>query len=45
MEAENFNDLFDLAVSKSQNKYDILDLNIDDPDKLKDTYNLELAIK
>ena len=45
MEANNINDLFEHAVSKSQKKYDLLYLNTYDPDKLKDTYNLEMAMK
>ena len=37
MTADKLNDIFECAVSKSQNKYDLLDINIDDPNKLKDT--------
>ena len=44
MAAEKLNKLFERAVSKSQSKYDILDLKLDDPDKLEDTYDLEMAI-
>ena len=45
MSKDNLNDIFDRAVSKSQNKYDLLDININDTNKLKDVYNLETAIK
>ena len=43
--SDKLNDIFKRAVSKSQNKYDLLDININDPDKLKDTYNSEMGIK
>ena len=45
MEEDKINDIFERVVSKSQNKYDLLDIKIEDPDKLKDTYNLEMSIK
>ena len=32
--------LFEIALLKSYNNYDLLDKNINDPNKLKDTYNL-----
>ena len=44
LSAEKLNDLFDKAVNKTQVKYDILNLKIADPDKLEDTYDLEMAI-
>ena len=44
MPAEKLNELFERAVAKSQVKYELLNLQIDDPDKLKDTYDLEMAI-
>jgi hypothetical protein len=44
MSAEKLNDLFERAAGKSQNKYDVMDLKIDDPDKLEDTYDLEMSI-
>jgi hypothetical protein len=44
MSPEKLNDLFEKAVSKTQTKYDILNLKIADPDKLEETYDLEMAI-
>ena len=44
LSADKLNDLFEKAVAKSQTKYDLLDLKLDDPDKLEDTYNLEMAV-
>jgi hypothetical protein len=38
-------ELFDRVVIKSQNKYDFLDIKIDNSNKLEETYNfLERAI-
>ena len=45
MIADNINYMFDREMSKSQNKYDLLDIKIDGPDKLKATYNLEISIE
>ena len=45
MVTENLNYLFNCSVSKSKNKYYLLDLNIGNTNKLKDGYNLEMAIK
>ena len=42
MAEDKLNDLLNCAVSKSQNKYHILDLKINDPDKLRETYNLKI---
>jgi hypothetical protein len=45
MDPEKLNELFDRAAAKMPTKkYDILDLKIDDPDKLTDTYDLEMCI-
>ena len=38
--ADKLNDMFERTVSKPQNKYNLLDIRIDNPDKLKDTYNI-----
>ena len=45
MTADKLDDLFDHAVSKLQNNYDLLDLNIDNTNILKDTYNSEITIR
>ena len=36
MASDKLNDISECAVSKSHNAYDILDLKIDDADKIKD---------
>lgn len=41
---DKLNDLFVKAVSTNQKKYNFIDLKIDDPELLEDTYNLEMAI-
>ena len=43
MSAYKLNNWFEQAVSKSHNKYDILDLKIDNPNKFKNSYNLKMA--
>ena len=45
MAEDKLNDIFERAVSKSQNKYDLLGLKIDNTKKLKGNYNLEMVIK
>ena len=44
LSGDKLNDLFVKAVSTSQKKYNFIDLKIDDPELLEDTYNLEMAI-
>jgi hypothetical protein len=45
MATEKLYELFEWVVVKSQNKYDLLDIKIDNSNKLKETYNfLERAI-
>ena len=45
MASDNLNEIFERAVSRSHNAYELLDINIIDADKLKDTCNLEITIK
>ena len=45
MTAENINDLFEHEMSKLHNKYDLLDIKIDDTNKFRDTYNFEMPIE
>ena len=45
IESDKLNNLFAPEVSKTYNKYDLLDLNIENNNKLKDTYNLEMDIE
>ena len=44
MSDDKLNDIFVQSVSKSQNKSDVLDININNPDKLKDTSNLKMSL-
>ena len=41
---DKLTDLFIKAVAESQKKYDFINLEIEDPEMLTDTYNLEMAI-
>jgi hypothetical protein len=42
---EKLNELFERAISKSlPNVYSVLDLKIADPDKLEETYDLQMTI-
>ena len=45
LDTNKLNELFMKAVATQQKKYDFIDLKINDPDMLKDTYNLEMAIE
>ena len=45
LDTNKLNELFIKAVATQQKKYDFIDLKINDPDMLKDTYNLEMAIE
>ena len=40
MASDKLNEIFERAVSKSENNQDLLDKKIDDTDKVNDTYNL-----
>lgn len=44
LEPAELNKLFEKAWATSQTKYHLLDMKIEDPDKLKETYDLEMAI-
>ena len=44
LDAHKLNDLFMKAVRTSQKKYNFININLDDPDILEDTYNLGMAI-
>ena len=41
LDPDKLNDLFNKAVAKSQLKYDFIDLKVNDPELLEDTYNLK----
>ena len=45
LDTNKLNELFMKAVATQQKKYDFIDLKINDPDMLKETYNLEMAIE
>ena len=42
---DKFNDISIKAVALGQKKYDFINLKLDDPELLEDTYNLEIAIE
>ncbi len=44
MPKEKLNDILERAVAKSQEKYTMLDLKIDNLDKLEETYDLEMNV-
>jgi len=45
LDTNKLNELFMKAVATQQKKYDFIDLQINDPDMVKDAYNLEMAIE
>ena len=44
LDVHKLNDLFIKAVTTSQKKYDFINIKLDDPDILEETYNLGMAI-